>query len=65
MNGPEDFTRWLEDNGFNPNSFGRKHGMDDVTVRELARGERVRITVELAAKIEDITGIPMRAWVKS
>ena len=49
--------------GVTPHALALRCGIDPAEFRKLLRGERSRVTVATAAKIEDCTGVKMRAWI--
>ena len=61
--GAADLTRWLVANDISAHALGLELQVDPQRIRELAAGHVTRVSVELAAKIEDRTGIGMRRWI--
>lgn len=56
-------TRWLLANDMSAHALGLELGIDPQTIRDMASGKTMHVRVTIAAKIEDRTGIKMRAWV--
>lgn len=52
---------WLQRAHRNQKTFARELGVSEVMVSYLVTGER-KPSIDVAARIETLTGIPMRAW---
>jgi transcriptional regulator with XRE-family HTH domain len=57
------FATWMKDNGLTPRDVAARVQCTEMSVRSWASGRRVP-TIELARRIEVLTGIPIACWVK-
>jgi len=57
------FAAWMKRPGMSAREVAAKLGCTELSVRSWASGRRVP-TIELARRIEALTGIPIAAWVQ-
>lgn len=65
MPGIDTLTRWLAAHDKSYYVFALQIGWDPPAIRKLLDGKVARVSVELAAKIEDATEgvVPIRSWI--
>jgi|HubBroStandDraft_1064217.scaffolds.fasta_scaffold416029_2 transcriptional regulator with XRE-family HTH domain len=57
------FVAWLRESSISAREAALKLGCTELSVRSWASGRRVPV-IELARRIEALTGIPIAAWVE-
>lgn len=56
------FTRWMHDEGLTPRDLAPRLGCTEASIRAWSSGRRVP-TIELARRIERLSGIRIESWV--
>lgn len=63
--GADKLARWLKRNRLSITKFAAQHDMDRIQVQRLLNGERQRVSVTMAARIEHATSgeVPWSSWI--